>query len=232
VLLLLGACSAQPPAPALVAGPALPGAGSGAYCLSRGGVRIGHERYTIRDGPEGWIAEGVQRFEGAMPIEVRYQVASDRDAEPTAFSTRIEIYGEHREVRGLRRGPWWELSGSGIGGAFERKVAWAPGMLLGFPSPIFEALMLGHLAPRIGAEKIEARGMLLAPPELSPAVRQMAFVARSSDARGRRYAISPGEGLPPIAVWLGDDRLPNKVRRFGDPAPLDAIRTATCAEAP
>lgn len=208
----------------------LPAPGSGLYCLHRGGVPVGIERYTVTSSGAAWVLVGHQQHYGGAEVRLDYRLSADlRSGQPEAVELSVEVVGEARRVRVQRRGPWLEVEGDGAGGAFHRRVAFSPGTWIGFPSPLFEALAVGA---REGPGPSHDRVVLLYPPELSAVVRRAEIEPRGVQGSDRRYLIRLGEGLAPVGLWLGADGHPSRVRRYlGDAVPLEAVRSSSCAPA-
>lgn len=158
----------------------------------------------------------------------RYRIEAERsDGRPRALFLEVEVAGERRRLRGRRQGAYLELEAEGAGGASTRRVAWGRDTWIGFPSPLFWAL---GLARGRTEERRGDRVVLFQPPELSPVVRWAEIEARGQDAQGQRFLIHPGEGLPPIGVWLAPDGLPTRLRQADPGAPvLEAVETASCS---
>jgi hypothetical protein len=232
VLLVIGcAGSANPDRASPWSGPQLPAPGSGQYCLSRAGAPVGIERYTVTATGASWAVVGHQAHYGGAQVELHYRLWADpRSGQVEGLDLRVGAGGLSRRVRGIRRGPWLEIEGEGAGGAFRRRVPWSPGTWIGFPSPLFEALALGARDPN-GASR--DRVVLFYPPELSPVVRLAEIEPRGAEGEDRRFLIRPGEGLAPVGLWLGPDGYPTRVRRYlGDAAPLESVRSSSCAAPP
>lgn len=188
---------------------------SGRYTITRDGVVIGEEDFTVTSSGSVWRAKGEVRLRSPVESVHGYTLEIDEDsAEPIAFVAWFEMFGARREARG-RRGldGFFDVRTFGIGGARTKQVPYAPGTILAFDSPLFATLALSllELEPRA---PIPIRTILLPLPDLEPTVLLTTYELFEERGDVRRVVVRRSRTELPVAMWVREDGLPIRVRTF------------------
>lgn len=198
----------------------------GRYAITRAGEPVGEERFTITASGAVWRARGV--VELRWPVEQRHGYVLEVDRwtlETRSIVAWLELLGERQSVRGAVRGAQLELVVQAISGDRRTNIAWGPGTALDFGSPVFNAVPLARIAPRLTpGHPVAVRTVLILVPVLEPVVLVENYALRDVQGGLRRIAVGPGDAPRPIAMWVRADGLPVRVRTWVDDGPPFELR--------
>ncbi len=195
----------------------LPRTHSGGYEITRDGKPVGHERYTVTSSATRWVAEGEITL--SWPLDqiqtyrFEYDVANRR---PSRLEVTLALLGETQRVVASCDGR--SLSGevTGIVDPVPFDVAYGPGTMIDFGSPLFSALAFALLAEHLeGSAPMPVRSIVVPVPFLQPAVllQELRFAGREGELR--KLAVGP-DGRKPAAFWVRPDGIPVKVKTWAD----------------
>ncbi len=214
--------------PAAALRPALPPPQSGEYEVTGPRGATGVERFTVTATSGLWRLEGRRTVSGG---EQGYSLVVDlASAEPVAFSVWRRIDELERRLEGYRRNGWFELRGTGVGGASTKRIPYAAGTMIDVPSPTFKAAILALLGPALAdGGAINVRTIRVDGAYLAPRVTLSTFEGRGRRDDRRLVRLLRREG-PPTGLWVRDDGWPTRMRVLGvdrRPAWRWRLRTST-----
>lgn len=239
VLAAIGGCyahqrsvpaSSRPPEARAPTRPSLPRPQSGEYEVVGPRGPVGVERFTVTATSGRWRLEGRRSTAGG---EEGYALVVDlASAEPMAFTVWRRFDELERRLEGRRRDGWFELNGSGIGGASAKRIPYAAGTMIDAPSPTFKAAILALLGPDlVPGRAIHVRTIRVDGVYLAPRVTLSTFEGRGA-RDGRRLVRLLRRDAPPTGLWVREDGWPTRMRVLGAdrrPAWRWRLRTSTAA---
>lgn len=230
-LMLLAGCyhhqeRAAVAAPALR--PALPGAQTQRFVLSKQGKVIGSERYTVTSTEERWTVEASRQLNGEAPSTERYQIAlSELSGEPTAMQADLSFLGEAQRMRGKVAEGYLRASWSGFAGEGGRGVPYAPGTAL-MAAPVgLRVWVLALILPSLKAGgSVSVRTIWLDPPLLNPRVLLESYEDRGEKSGLRHILVRHGERYK-LALWVDKTGCVRRARELSPALEITPAPTAS-----
>ena len=223
--LALGACSTQlgdagGPEVAGKQTPAeisLPRSHTGRYLITRDGKPMGTEHYTVTSSAALWSIEGEITLGWPLDQIQRYRLDYDVvKRRPAGFEISLSALGETQRVVASNDGTMLRGEVTGIIDPVSFEVAYGPGTMIDFGSPLFGALAFALLETFLESpEPIAVRSIVVPVPFLRPAVllQELRFAGR--DGPLRKVALGPN-GRKPAAFWVRADGIVVKLKTWAD----------------
>lgn len=178
---------------------------------------MGEERYTVTSSAGLWVAQGEIILAWPLEQTQRYRFEYDVKARrPAAFSISLSLLGETQTVTGRNDGTTLAGEVRGIVDPVPYEVAYGPGTMIDFGSPLFSALLFALLSRELESPApIKVRSIVVPIPFLRPAVllQELRFAGREGELR--KVALGPA-GKKPTAYWVRSDGMPTKARTWAD----------------
>jgi hypothetical protein len=187
---------------------------TGRYRIEADGAPVGHETFTITSSAGVWRVRGDTIFDGPLDHRQGYMLAVDaRSAEPIAFEAWIEVMGTRRTARGFEKDGAFEVSVRGVGSPEKRTIAYAPGTVIAFGTPLFHVLSMSLLVEGLESKKpVDVRTIALSLPMLSPVVTLQTYALHERIDGIAKVESKLAAAKAPTALWVRRDGLPIKVR--------------------